>query len=122
MLIEIIDELCTVFSREMTTVMILNLSVGKGDDITSDGHVVGAHLIADACRFKRSPTLIHLVEVVAKNGCVGNLRAWLITVGHCDQTAAATFLCQHVHIWSVGILQQCFAAEAIHCVIGHSVA
>ena len=73
LLIEIVDELGAVFCREMTAVMILYLSVVEGDDIASDCHVVGAHLVANTGSFERSPTLIHLVEVITEDSCVCHL-------------------------------------------------
>ena len=121
LLVEIVNEHGAVFCREMASMVIKYLPVGKSDDIAAYGHIVGSHLISDAGSLKRTSTLIYLVEVVAQYGGVCHLAAWAVSVGDGDESAASPFLCQQVHIWCVGVLKKGLSSQSVNGMVGHAV-
>ena len=103
-LVQIIDEHAGILRLEVTSVMGDNLTILKSDDVTTQRQVVGLHLVTDRGSLQRTASLVHLVEVVAQDGCVGHLRARREPFGNGDETTSATSLGQTVHIFRTGIL------------------
>ena len=111
----------TFFCGKVSTMMILYRSIGKGDDVTSDCHIVSFHLVSNACSLKRSASFIDLVKVVPHDCSICHLASRTVTIGHSDQPSCLAFLCEHIHIRSVGKLQQCLASKPLHWMVSHSV-
>ena len=121
-LVEIIDEYAGILRLEVTAIMRDNLTVLECDNIATDGEVIISHLIAYRCGFQRSSSLVHLVQVIAEDGGVGNLAARRKTLGNGNQTATTACLCQAVHVFRTCILQKRLATKAVDLMVGHAVA
>ena len=122
LLVKIFDECVAVFCFQVSAVVVLYASVGKSYDVATHGKVVRLHLVAYRCSLKRSAAFIDLVEVVAKYCGVGNLAARVKALGHRHHAAAASLACKKIHVWGVGILKKCFAAQSCDSVVCHAVA
>ena len=120
-MVEVCYELAGILCFQVAAIMGDYFSVFQGDDVTADGEVVVRHLVAYAGSLQGSTSFIHLVEVVAQDGCVGHFRTGREAFGHCDEASCAPFACQHVHIFRSCILQECLIAEAGHLVVSHTV-
>ena len=120
-LIEIINEHAGILCLQVAAVVGQYLVVLQRDDVAAQGQVVVGHLVADGCCLKGAAPFVDLVEVVAQNGRVGHLRAWLEAVGYGSQASGASHPGQHVHIGCLGILQQRPSSQALHTVVGHAV-
>ena len=120
-LVQIVDQHAGILRLQVTAVMGDDLAIFKGDDVTAYGEVVGLHVVADAGSLQRSAALVHLVQVVAQDGGVGHLTARRESFRHGDESARAAVLCEKVHHGLVGSLQQRFATQSLHGVVGHSI-
>ena len=122
MLIKILYQHVAFLRGEVSSMVVFYQSVGEIDDITPHGHVIRSHLVAYGSGLERTASLIHVVEVVAENGSVGDLTSRVKSIGYRNHTATATHPCELVHIWSVGVLQQSLSAESLYGMVGHAVA
>ena len=109
------------FGLQVPTMVVLDEPVLQLDDVAAEGEVVGVQVIADACGLKGATSFINLILIIAQDGAVGHLRPWQIAFGNGGQATCTPFTRQHVHIRSVGILQQSLAAQTVHGVISHAV-
>ena len=122
LLVEVLDEHVGVFCFQVTAVVGHDDSIVHVDDVAAQSEVVRTHLVADACSFERSASLVNLVLVVSHDRAVGNLRSRMKSVGYGYQSSSLSFLCQHVHIRFVGVLQESLASQSFYSVVGHAVA
>ena len=122
LLVEVLDEHVGVFCLQVTAVVGHDDSIVHVDDVAAQSEVVRTHLVADACSFERSASLVNLVLVVSHDRTVGNLRSRMKSVGYGYQSSSLSFLCQHVHIRFVGVLQERLASQSFYSVVGHAVA
>ena len=119
--VQVIDEHACIISLQITTVVGDNLAVFEGYNITANGEVVVCHVVADAGSLQWAATLVHLVQVIAEDGGVGDFRARREPFWNCDEASAATFPCQPVHVFGTGILQQRLVAKTGHLVVSHAI-
>ena len=70
--VQIVNQHTGIFRFQIATVMSDDLAVSESNDVAADGKVVISHLIADAGSFQRTTALIHLIQVIAENGCIGH--------------------------------------------------
>ena len=121
MFVEVFNELCSFSSAEMSSMVVLYLSICNGYDVAPYREVVGPHLITNGCRLKRSASFIDLIKVIAQNGGVGNFRAWCEAIGDGDEASCASALGEHVHIWCIGKLHRSFSSEPLNGMVGHTI-
>ena len=120
-LVQVLDELGTFLCGEVSAMMVLDFAICQADDVASHRHVARLHVITDGGGFKRTSAFIHLVHVVTQYGGVGYLGTRVETLGHREQSATSTRLCQQVHRWGIGILHRGLPTQSLHGVVCHAV-
>ena len=122
-LIEEVNERTGILRREIATVVGLYSAIlANADNVAAKCKIQRVHLIADGSGFKRTTTFINLVEVIAEDCCIGNLRTWVVSLRYGDKATSSPHFCQHIHVRSLGELQWSLSAEFFYGFICHSIA
>ncbi len=79
-------------------------------EVAAGSYLIGGKVDTDIGGLEHSPTLVYLMEVVAKDGHVGHLAAGMEAFGYGTEHTRASHTGQAVHMGGVGILQQCLIA------------
>ena len=95
--VQIVNQQAGIFCFQITTVMRNNLTVLQVDNVTAKCQIVVGHLVAYRGCLQWSATLVHLIQVVTQNRCVSHLATWRKSLGHRNQSPAASLLSQLVH-------------------------
>ena len=103
------------------TTVILQQIAFETDEVATQGQIVVGKFNAYACGFQRTTTLIDEMLVIAKNTAVGDLTAWMESVGNRLQHTTAPIACKEVEIWRVGILQEGLSAQFLNRPVGHTI-
>ena len=103
--VQIVNKYASVACLQIAAIVGDDLAVFKGDDIAADGKVIVCHFVSDTGSLQRSATLIHFIQIIAKDSSIGHFRSWWESFWHGDEPATATFTGQQIHHWLMGILQ-----------------
>ena len=122
MLIEVVNQHCTILRLEVATIVCDDVPVFQRDDVAANSHVVRCQFHTDAGGLQWATALIHLILVITENAAVRHLAARMKTILHRLQHAATSHFCQLIHIGNVGILQQRLISQRLHRPVSHSVA
>ena len=116
------DEHVALLGFEAPAGVVLKDVTLDADEVAAQGKVAGPQLDADAGGLQRTATFIDKVLVIAEDTAISHLGAGMEAVGDGLEQAVAAVARKPVHGRSVGILQECLAAQRGHMPVGHAVA